>query len=62
MSANKDKFNAAYYQRYYFNKKSSVVDPEHVIRLGTFVCSYLQYLRVPVRRVGQQDCNAPPKR
>lgn len=55
-SAGKDKFDEAYYQRYYFDKKTSVVDPEHVNRLGAFVCSYLQYLRVPVRRVLDVGC------
>ena len=55
-SADKRFFDEAYYQRYYFNKKTSVVDPEHVNRLGAFVCSYLQYLRVPVRRVLDLGC------
>ncbi|MBC7681813.1 MAG: class I SAM-dependent methyltransferase [Ferruginibacter sp.] len=55
-SADKSFFDEAYYQRYYFNKKTSVVDPEHVNRLGAFVCSYLQYLRVPVRRVLDVGC------
>ena len=55
-SATRDTFDEAYYQRYYFNKKTSVVDPEHVNRLGAFVCSYLQYLRVPVRRVLDVGC------
>ena len=49
-SANAQWFDEAYYQRYYFDKKTSVVDPKHLERLGTFVCSYLQYLRLPVRR------------
>lgn len=55
-SADKSVFDEAYYQRYYFNKKTSVVDPAHVERLGAFVCSYLQYLRVPVRRVLDVGC------
>jgi predicted TPR repeat methyltransferase len=55
-SAAKDKFDEAYYQRFYFDKKTSVVDPEHTNRLGAFVCSYLQYLRVPVRRVLDVGC------
>lgn len=55
-SADKSVFDEAYYQRYYFNKKTSVVDPAHVDRLGAFVCSYLQYLRVPVRRVLDMGC------
>ena len=49
-------FDEAYYQRFYFDKKTSVVDPQHVERLGAFVCAYLQYLRVPVRRVLDMGC------
>lgn len=55
-SATDDWFDEAYYQRYYFDKKTSVIDPEHIARLGAFVCSYLQYLRVPVRRVLDVGC------
>ena len=50
-SASESLFDAAYYERFYFNKKTSVVDKGHMDRLGAFVCSYLQFLRVPVRRV-----------
>lgn len=49
-------FDEAYYQRFYFDKKTSVVDQAHVARLGAFVCSYLQYLRVPVQRVLDVGC------
>ena len=49
-------FDEAYYQRFYFDKKTSVVDPAHMERLGTFVCSYLKYLRVPVQRVLDVGC------
>ena len=49
-------FDEAYYQRYYFDPKTSVADPQHIARLGAFVCSYLQYLRVPVRRVLDVGC------
>ncbi len=55
-SADAATFDEAYYQRYYFNKKTSVVDPAHVDRLGAFVGAYLQYLRVPVRRVLDVGC------
>lgn len=55
-SASDQWFDEAYYERYYFDKKTSVVDPEHVERLGAFVCSYLQYLRVPVHRVLDVGC------
>jgi SAM-dependent methyltransferase len=55
-SASESLFDAAYYERFYFNKKTSVVDKAHVDRLGAFVCSYLQFLRVPVRRVLDVGC------
>lgn len=55
-SANAASFDEAYYQRFYFDKKTSVVDPQHMERLGTFVCSYLKYLRVPVHRVLDVGC------
>ena len=49
-------FDEAYYQRFYFDKKTSVLDPAHVERLSAFVAAYLQYLRVPVRRVLDMGC------
>jgi predicted TPR repeat methyltransferase len=55
-SASEQWFDEAYYQRYYFDKKTSVADPAHVSRLGAFVCSYLQYLRLPVKRVLDMGC------
>lgn len=55
-SASDQWFDEAYYQRYYFDKKTSVADPDHVQRLGAFVCSYLRYLRVPVQRVLDVGC------
>ena len=55
-SASNEWFDEAYYQRFYFDKKTSVIDPEHAKRLGTFVCSYLSYLRVPVQRVLDVGC------
>jgi len=55
-SASGEWFDEAYYQRFYFDKKTSVIDPAHAQRLGAFVCSYLAYLRVPVRRVLDVGC------
>ena len=55
-SASAATFDEAYYQRFYFDKKTRVVDTAHVDRLGAFVASYLQYLRVPVRRVLDVGC------
>ena len=55
-SASEQWFDEAYYQRYYFDKKTRVVDPAHAERLGAFVCSYLRYLRVPAERVLDMGC------
>jgi SAM-dependent methyltransferase len=55
-SVGADTFDKSYYQRYYFDKKTKVADPQHIERLGAFVCSYLKYLRVPVRRVLDVGC------
>ncbi|MPM34414.1 hypothetical protein SDC9_80997 [bioreactor metagenome] len=55
-SASEQWFDEAYYQRFYFDKKTSVIDVEHARRLGSFVCSYLAYLRVPVQRVLDVGC------
>ena len=55
-SASEQWFDEAYYERFYFDKKTSVIDVEHARRLGAFVCSYLAYLRVPVARVLDIGC------
>ena len=55
-SAPASTFDEAYYQRFYFDKKTSVVDPAHVERLCAFVAAYLEYLRVPVQRVLDIGC------
>ncbi|GAB1386645.1 hypothetical protein MASR1M59_17930 [Melaminivora sp.] len=55
-SADAQWFDQAYYQRYYFDKKTSVADPQHLARLAAFVCSYLQYLRLPVARILDMGC------
>ena len=55
-SASATMFDEAYYQRFYFDPKTSVADPQHIERLGAFVCSYLHYLRVPVLRVLDVGC------
>lgn len=55
-SGNEPLFDEAYYQRFYFSKKTRVVDRAHIDKLGAFVCSYVQYLGVPVRRVLDVGC------
>ncbi len=49
-------FDQAYYQRFYFDRKTRVVDPAHAERLGAFVAAYLHYLRLPVQRVLDMGC------
>lgn len=55
-SASATTFDEAYYQRFYFDKKTRVLDPAHADRLGAFITAYLQYLRVPVVRVLDMGC------
>jgi SAM-dependent methyltransferase len=55
-SASSGTFDESYYRRYYFDKKTKVADRQHIERLGDFVCAYLKYLRVPVRRVLDIGC------
>ena len=52
-SASATTFDEAYYQRFYFDKKTSVVDPAHMERLGTFVCSYLKRLPLDQLKIDQ---------
>lgn len=56
VSADARMFDQAYYERYYFDPQTRVVEAEHTRRLGAFVSSYLQYLRLPVRRVLDVGC------
>ena len=55
-SASDQWFDEAYYQRYYYDPRTRVVDPEHARRLGDFVASYLAHLHLPVRRVLDMGC------
>ena len=55
-SASDEWFDEAYHQRYYSNKKTSGWTLPTPNAWGAFVCSYLQYLRVPVARVLDMGC------
>jgi hypothetical protein len=50
------RFDAAYYERYYLDPRTRVVDASHLRRLADFVAAYLGYLGVPVRRVLDMGC------
>ncbi len=56
MKPTSELFDEAYYERFYFSKKTRVVDRAHIDKLGAFVCSYVQYLGVPVKRVLDVGC------
>jgi hypothetical protein len=56
MPSNVAAFDRAYYERFYLNPKTRVVDPDQLARLGDFVCSYVAYLDLPVRRVLDMGC------
>ena len=49
-------FDAAYYERFYANKKTCVSDQKAVNTLGSFVVSYLKFLDVTVESVLDLGC------
>ena len=56
MKARDDRFDRAYYERFYHNKNTRVLDRAQLDKLGDFVCSYLQYLDASVQRVLDLGC------
>lgn len=49
-------FDRAYYARFYENPRTRVTDAAQVGRLADFVCGYLDYLGVPVKRMLDLGC------
>jgi trans-aconitate methyltransferase len=49
-------FDRKYYDRFYLDPKTRVVDRAAIERLGAFVCSYLRYLELPVANVLDLGC------
>jgi SAM-dependent methyltransferase len=49
-------FDRAYYRRFYYDPKTRVQGRAEVERLGNFVCSYVRYLGLNVRRVVDLGC------
>jgi SAM-dependent methyltransferase len=49
-------FDEAYYRRFYIDRRSRAQDAGDVQRLAAFVFAYLDYLRIPVRRVLDLGC------
>ncbi|MFT3928298.1 MAG: class I SAM-dependent methyltransferase [Myxococcales bacterium] len=56
MSVTPNSFDRAYYERFYEDPKTRVSDRAQVAKLGDFVCSYLSYLELPVRRMLDVGC------
>jgi SAM-dependent methyltransferase len=56
MRARDDRFDRAYYERFYHNKNTRVLDRAQLDRLGDFVCSYLRYLDASPQRVLDLGC------
>lgn len=52
----KDRFDAAYYQRHYYDADTRVVSPHEAKLLGDFAFSYLAYLGVDINVVVDFGC------
>jgi SAM-dependent methyltransferase len=55
-SAAGQKFDAEYYDRFYRRASTRVSGSKEIAKLGRFVCSYVDYLGIPVRRVLDAGC------
>lgn len=51
-----EQFDSAYYARFYENPRTRVTDAEQVDRLAGFVCGYVGYLGIAVRRILDLGC------
>jgi SAM-dependent methyltransferase len=51
-----ERFDAAFYRRYYLDPRTRVASPADAERLGNVFCAQLAYLGVPVRRVLDVGC------
>jgi SAM-dependent methyltransferase len=49
-------FDKRYYDRFYRNPRTRVSSIRNTRKLGRFVCGYLDYLELPVRRVLDAGC------
>ena len=51
-----ERFDAAYYDRFYRQRSTRVSDVRETAKLGRFVCGYVDYLGIPVKRVLDAGC------
>jgi 2-polyprenyl-3-methyl-5-hydroxy-6-metoxy-1,4-benzoquinol methylase len=52
----RDRFDKAYYDRFYRNPETRAVTPAAVRRQAQFIAAYLQHLEVPVRQILDMGC------
>lgn len=55
---NTEKFDAAYFARYYFARDTRIAEPSHFARLAGFATAYLDYLGCRVDSVLDAGCGA----
>jgi SAM-dependent methyltransferase len=51
-----ERFDAAYYDRFYRRRGTRVSDARETAKLGRFVCSYVDYLGLPVKNALDAGC------
>ena len=51
-----ERFDAAYYRRFYQDPATRVLDSRAVARLANFVAAYLRHLGLPLRSVLDLGC------
>ena len=51
-----DRFDKAYYDRFYRNSSTRAVSPAQCRRQAAFIASYLRYLELPVKRIVDLGC------
>jgi len=53
-----EKFDAGYYERFYFSAATRIADPEYFDRLAEFVGAYLAHLGCSVKHILDAGCGA----
>jgi len=56
MSVPAERFDAAYYQRFYLDPETRAASPAEQQRQALFISSYLKYLQLPVSRILDLGC------
>ena len=58
MRVEPEKFDAGYYQRFYFSAATRVAEPEYLDRVASFLSAYLGLLGCPVDDILDVGCGA----